>query len=148
MLQITNAIRDSIKPDVTMHTRCESMVMEGKNIVIVHVQRGTSCPYCLSGKGIRPEGVYVRQGSSTVPASENVILKMIRETGGDSFEATRSLLQDLTFEGTERFFQEENIKFEAEQKRTFGLIGQDGALSNLGLLLSDQCAHTIKTAVL
>jgi len=147
MLQMTNAIRDSIKPDVTMHTRCEMMVVEGKPVVGVHVQRGTSCPYYLSGKGIRPEGVYVRQGSSTVPASESVILKMIRETGGDSFEATRSLQQDLTFEWTEKFFQDENIRFETEQKRTLGLIGRDGAFSNLGFLLSDQCAHTIKAAV-
>ena len=147
MVQVTNVIRDSIKPDVTMHTRCESMVMEGENVVIVHVQRGTACPYYLSGKGIRPEGVYVRQGSSTVPATESIILKMIRETGGDSFEASRSLMQDLTFEEAERIFQEENIKFEAEQKRTLCLIGRDGAFSNLGLLLSDQCAHTIKAAV-
>lgn len=33
------------------------------------------------------------------------------------------------------------------RKRTLGIIGEDGAFSNLGLLLSDQCVHTIKVAV-
>jgi len=147
ILQATNAIRDSIKPDITMHTLCEIRRIEGKNIVVIHVQMGTACPYYLTGKGIRPEGVYVRQGASTAPATESAILKMIKDTGGDSFETTRSLLQELTFEQAEKSFQEENIKFGAEQKRTLGLIGQDGSFSNLGLLLSDQCTHTIKAAV-
>src|SRR5665647_3486998 len=90
ILQVTNAIRDSIKPDITMHTLCEIRQLEGKNIVVIHVQRGTACPYYLTGKGIRPEGVYVRQGASTAPATESAILKMIKDTGGDSFETTRS----------------------------------------------------------
>ena len=147
ILQVTNAIRDSIRPDITMHTLAEIRQFEGKNIVVIHVQRGTACPYYLTGKGIRPEGVYVRQGASTAPATESAILKMIKDTGGDSFETTRSLLQELTFDQAEKSFQEEKIKFGAEQKRTLGLIGQDGMFSNLGLLLSDQCTHTIKAAV-
>ena len=32
-------------------------------------------------------------------------------------------------------------------KRTLGIIGEDGAFTNLGLLLSDQCTHTSKLAV-
>ena len=147
ILQVTNAIRDSIRPDITMHTLAEIRQFEGKNIVVIHVQRGTACPYYLTGKGIRPEGVYVRQGASPAPATESAILKMIKDTGGDSFETTRSLLQELTFEQAEKSFQEEKLKFGAEQKRTLGLIGQDGMFSNLGLLLSDQCTHTIKAAV-
>ena len=72
---------------------------------------------------------------------------MIKETGGDNFETTRSLLQDLTFDQVTNAFNEENIKFGLEQKRTLGLIGQDNSFTNLGLLLSDQCAHSIKAAV-
>ena len=34
-----------------------------------------------------------------------------------------------------------------EQKRTLRLISEDGVFTNLGLLLSDQCAHTAKLAV-
>ena len=147
ILQVTNAIRDSIKPDITLHTLCETRQVKGKSVVVIHVQKGTASPYYLSGKGIRPEGVYVRHGASSVPATESCILKMIKDTGGDSFETTRSLLQDLTFDQAAKAFKEEKIKFGSEQKRTLGLIGQDNSFTNLGLLLSDQCAHTIKAAV-
>lgn len=147
VLQVTNAIRDSIKPDITLHTLPEIRQIQGKNIVVIHVQRGTACPYYLAGKGIRPEGVFVRQGASTAPATDSAILKMIKDTGGDSFEATRSLIQELSFMQAEKSFQEEKIKFSTEQKKTLGLIGMDGSYSNLGLLLSDQCTHTIKAAV-
>lgn len=147
ILQVTNAIRDSVRPDVIMNTLCEIREIEGKNVVVIHVQRGSAAPYYLAGKGIRPEGVYVRQGASSVPATESAILKMIKDAGGDRFETTRSLLQNLTFKQAERFFREEDIRFGAEQKRSLGLINQDGSYSNLGLLLSDQCTHTIKAAI-
>lgn len=115
ILKVTNAIRNTIKPDITMHTLSEIRQIQGKNIVVVHVQNGTACPYYL--------------------------------TGGDRFETTRSLLQDLSFKQAEKSFQAESIKFGIEQKRTLALIGMDGSYTNLGLLLSDQCTHTIKTAV-
>ena len=147
MLRVANAARDSVRPDVTMFMLCEVRELEGKKVVAVSVQKGAACPYYLSAKGIRPEGVFVRQGASTVPATESAILKMIRDTGGDNYETTRSLRQELTFESAQSVFNEGNIKFGAEQKRTLGLIGEDGAFTNLGLILSDQCAHTVKLAV-
>lgn len=147
MLKVTNALRDSIKPDITMFLLCEKREMEGKDVVTVSVQKGTACPYYLAAKGLRPEGVFVRQGASTVPATGSAILKMIKETDGDDYEAARSLNQDLTFQDAARFFAEEHIPFEQEQKRTLGLVSEDGVFTNLGLLLSDQCMHTAKLAV-
>ena len=87
MLRVTNAIRDAVRPDVTMFVECHNDVMDEKPVVCVSVQRGTARPYYLHGKGIRPEGVYVRQGASTVPATDAAILNMIKETSGDSYEA-------------------------------------------------------------
>ncbi len=147
MLKVTNALRDSIKPDITMFLCCEKREIDGKDVVAINVQRGTACPYYLAAKGLRPEGVFVRQGASTVPATGSAILKMIKETDGDDYESARSLYQELTFHCAERFFAEENIPLGQEQKRTLGLISEDGVFTNLGLLLSDQCIHTTKLAV-
>ena len=147
MLKVTNAARDSIKPDITMFLLCEKRELDDRDIVAVSVQKGTTCPYYLASKGLRPEGVFVRQGASTVPATGSAILKMIKETDGDDYESTRSLNQELTFQDTERFFSEENIPLGQEQRRTLGLINEDGVFTNLGLLLSDQCTHTAKLAV-
>lgn len=147
MLKAANAIRDSIKPDVTLFVKYESEQIDGKNIVVLDVQKGTSCPYYLTGKGIRPEGVFVRQGSSTVPATESKILKMIIETDGTEYETVRSLNQELAFTSVKKEFDIAKLEFGNAQMKTLGLINPDGMYSNLALILSDQCVHTIKLAV-
>lgn len=147
LLRVTNLIRDAIRPDVTMFTECEVSVLDGKRIIVITVLRGTARPYYLAGKGVRPEGVYVRQGSSSVPASETAILSMIRETSGDCYEDARSLNQQLTFEMANTYFKNKKLKFGDTQMRSLNMIGDDGAFTNLAMLLSDQCTHSIKLAV-
>lgn len=147
MLRVTNAIRDAVRPDVTMFVECNKDLMDEKSIVRVTVQRGTARPYYLHGKGIRPEGVYVRQGASTVPATDAAILNMIKETSGDSYEAARSLDQRLTFNKAIDFFEKRKIEFGRVQMRTLHLIGDDDTYTNLAFLLSEQCTHMIKLAV-
>ena len=147
MLRVTNMVRDAIRPDVTMFTEVYVTEMENKPVVVVNVQRGTARPYYLAAKGVRPEGVYVRQGSSSVPASETAILNMIRETSGDRYEDARSLNQQLTFEATAAYFARKEVPFGEKQMRTLNMIGEDGTYTNLAMLLSDQCVHTIKLAV-
>lgn len=147
ILKISNMIRDAIKPDVTMFVSYEIEELQGKKVIKVIVQKGTESPYYLAGKGLRPEGVYVRQGASSVPASENIIRNMIKETDGDRYEDMRSLNQDLTFRAAEEEFSLRKVSFEINQKKTLGIVNYDGIYTNLGLLISDQCVHTIKTAV-
>ena len=146
-LQISNMVRDSIKPDLTMFLHYETLTVDGKKIVAVDVQQGTERPYYIAKKGMRPEGVYVRQGYSSVPATNTAIRCMIKETDGDRFEEMRSLEQNLTFEIAKKTFAKRNVAFGAAQMKTLGLVTQDGVYTNLGLLLSDQCVHTIKAAV-
>ena len=146
-LQISNMVRDAIKPDVTMFVHYKTIEENGKDIVAVDIQRGTDRPYYLAKKGMRPEGVYVRQGYSSVPATDTAIRRMIKETDGDRFEAMRSLNQELTFEAAKKEFDLRNVEFGPQQMRTLKLVDQDNLYSNLGLLLSDQCVHTIKVAV-
>ena len=72
---------------------------------------------------------------------------MIKETDGDSYEKCRSLNQNLTFDYTEKIFENADLSFGLSQKKTLGLIGEDDLYTNLALLLSDQCNHTLKVAV-
>ena len=146
-LQISNMVRDAIKPDLTMFLHYETLTIDGKKIVAVDIQQGTERPYYIAKKGLRPEGVYVRQGYSAVPATNTVIRRMIKETDGDRFEEMRSLEQNLTFESAEKTFAQRHVTFGPAQMKTLGLVTQDGVYTNLGLLLSDQCVHTIKAAV-
>ncbi|MBM6897566.1 putative DNA binding domain-containing protein [Pseudoflavonifractor capillosus] len=145
ILQLNNMIRDSIKPDVTMFVGYETQHVSDKDIIAVTIQKGTDRPYYLGSKGLKPSGVYVRNGTSSDPATDTAIRRMIKETDGDSFESMRSLEQNLSFEAAEKQFEKQNIPFDTAKMQTLGMIS-DGIYSNVALLLSDQCPSTIKAA--
>lgn len=86
-----------------------------REIVALDILRGTDRPYYLAKKGMRPEGVYVRQGYSSVPATDTAIRRMIKETDGDRFEAMRCLNQELTFEAAKKEFTLRQVEFGPQQ---------------------------------
>lgn len=143
--RITNGIRDAIMPDVTMFVR---FTVQDNKVVRITVSEGTNKPYYLKGKGLKPSGVYVRQGASSVPASPERIRQMIKESDGDTFEENRSLEQDLTFEAAQRAFDLYGVEFNSLKYQSLGITQKkDGIYTNLALILSDQCTHTTKIAV-
>ncbi len=146
-LKCTSHIRDTIKPDISMFVKYEHLEMDGKAVLKISVSKGSMSPYYIAGKGIRPEGVYVRMGTASVPATETMIVGMIKDTTGETFEEMRSLNQNLTFIQADAEFEKAGLPFGEAQKKSLGLIGRDGCYTNLALLLSDQCEHKIKFAV-
>lgn len=143
--RITNGIRDAIMPDVTM---CVKYFIQDNKVVRITVNGGTNKPYYLKSKGLKPSGVYVRQGTSSVPASPEQIRQMIKGSDGDTFEEIRSLEQDLTFESAKIAFKRYGVEFGTEKYRALGITQKSNDIyTNLALLLSDQCPHTTKIAV-
>ena len=55
MLQVSNVIRDAIKPDLAMFCDITVETVQNKKVVKITVNRGTARPYYLAAKGIRPE---------------------------------------------------------------------------------------------
>ena len=147
MEKIGNMIRDGIKPDLTAYTSIERVEDDGKNLIRVSVSRGLKRPYHLTDKGLKPAGVFVRHGVSSVPATDEAIRQMLRESDGTTFDKMRSINQELTFDYAEKTFQTSQVAFDAVHKRTLGLIDVDGYYTNAALLLSDQCGHIIRCAV-
>ena len=105
--RLTNGIRDAITPDVTMFVR---YVLRDNEVIRVEVGEGTYKPYYLKGKGLKPAGVYVRQGATSVQASPEQIRQMIKDSDGDVFEEMRTLQQDLTFEKAEAVFKRYKVE--------------------------------------
>ena len=67
---------------------------------------------------------------------------------GDTFESMRSLHQDLTFDDAGKSFARYDVDFGEDKFIALGLRNiHDDQYTNLALLLSDQCQHTIKVAV-
>lgn len=145
-LKVTTCIRNAIRPDVSVFTSCCVEELDQKKIVVVQVQLGAARPYYLEGKGIRPEGVFIRQGASSNPASETAIFNMIRENSALSYEETRCLEQELAFDTLQKAFQKKELPLNIQQMKTLKLMRPDEEYTNLALLLSEQCPHTIKIA--
>lgn len=101
----------------------------------------------LTDRGLKPTGVFVRHGVSSVPATDEAIRQMLKESDGTAFDKTRSINQELTFTYAENVFQKCRLSFDEAHKRTLGLLDIDGYYTNAALLLSDQCGHIIRCAV-
>ena len=143
--RITNGIRDAILPDVTMFVK---YTIQENKVVRITISEGTNKPYYLRSKGLKPNGVYVRQGTSSVQASSEQIRQMIKDSDGDDFESMRSVEQELTFTSSAAAFESYGVDFSEEKYLALGMVHKnDGLFTNLALLMSDQCQHSIKVAV-
>ena len=60
-----------------------------------------------------------------MPAGTTAIRDMIKATDGDSYEALRSLNQELTFEKAKRVFSEKGIEGGPAQLRFLGITDID-----------------------
>ena len=143
-LSLTSGIRDNIRPDVTMFTKS---TLEKDQTIHVEIEEGTHKPYYLKEKGLKPSGVYVRQGTSAAQASRDQIRQMIKNADGDIYEEMRSLNQDLTFEQCKYEFKQRNLAFDESKFGSLGITSSAGNIyTNLGLLVSDQNPYTTKVA--
>ena len=109
--RITNGIRDAILPDVTMFVK---YTIQENKVVRITISEGTNKPYYLRSKGLKPNGVYVRQGTSSVQASSEQIRQMIKDSDGDDFESMRSIEQELTFTSAAAAFESYGVDFSEE----------------------------------
>lgn len=143
--RLTNGIRDAIAPDVTMFVK---YVLQDNKVIQIEIGEGSYKPYYLKSKGMKPNGVYIRQGASSVQASPDQIRRMIKDSDGDVFEEMRTVTQELSFEEAERTFNRYKVDFSEEKYIALGLRNiHDDQYTNLAMILSDQCQHTTKIAV-
>ncbi len=145
LLKLTNKMHSNIRPDVPMMVTTDVETFGDKKLIVVTVNRGSKRPYYLASKGLRPEGVYVRSGASSIPSSDTAILQMIQESAVDSFETRLSMEQNLSFEFAKSYFAESGFELSDAEMRTLGMLTAEG-FTNLALLLSDQCPSFVKAA--
>ena len=116
--RLTNGIRDAIQPDVTMFVR---YVLQENKVIRIEVGEGSYKPYYLKGKGLKPAGVYVRQGATSVQASPEQIRQMIKDSDGDVFEEMRTVQQNLTFDEAAVAFKRYKVDFLEDKYIALGL---------------------------
>lgn len=145
-LSVNALIHDAITPDLTLFAEATVEQFDDVDVIVVRVHQGPSKPYCLRGIGLRPEGVFVRQGTSAQPIPFDAIKRMIAASSPETFECSRSLEQHLTFNAACSALEGAEIDFTDAGKTSLGITTLDGSFTNMGLLLSDQCPFSIKIA--
>ncbi len=145
--QIASSMRDSIKPDIMMSISIEILEENSDDIIKITIDEGARKPYYIGDKGLKSSGVFVRQGTSAVGASEDAIRNMIKLSDGNTFELNRSLEQELNFVTLKNEFKKRKIDFGKVQQKTLYILNSSDMYTNLGLLCSDECKHSIKYAI-
>ena len=144
---LTGMINEGIKPSLIEHAQIKIEKYNNKDVIIVDIQSGPNKPYYLADKGLKPSGVYLRHGSSSIQVSDEIIRKMIFEHASLRFEEMISKNQDLSFECLEKKFKDSNLIFDKNKYKLLTIVNDENKYTNLGLLLSDQCSYTIKCAI-
>jgi ATP-dependent DNA helicase RecG len=145
--KLSSMIKDKIKPSILNYISIEKKSTDSREIIEIEVRQGDGKPYYLAEKGMRPSGVYMRLGNTSIPVKESNIRKMIIDNQGLTYETTRALKQNLTFDYFLDQFRSIDVIVDKSNMRSLELVDEDGLYNNLSLLMSDQCPHIIKVAV-
>ena len=143
---LSGMIRNGIIGNLTTYTDIEIKNIENKEIIELHITSAPDKPYYLADKGLKSSGVYIRHGSSTIQATDEIIRKMLLDSSKKSFEEEISNIQELTFDYAKSVFKKNNIEFSKDKYKSLKMITEN-KFNNLALLLSDQNPYTIKCAI-
>lgn len=143
---LSGMIREGIIGNLTLYTSIDVKSIENKNIIELHITSAPEKPYYLADKGLKPNGVYLRHGSSSIQATDEIIRKMLIESSYKKYEDEISKNQDLTFNYAKELFNNKNIDFKRSKYMSLKMLTEDN-YNNLALLLSDQNPFTIKCAI-
>ncbi len=143
---LSGMIREGIIGNLTTYTNIEIKEINKKDVIELHITSAPEKPYYLADKGLKSSGVYIRHGSSTIQATDEIIRKMLIESSKKSFEEEISNVQELTFDYAKEIFKKRNIEFANGKFKSLKMI-TDNKFNNLALLLSDQNPYTVKCAI-
>lgn len=144
---LSGMIQDGIKSDLTLYTNIVQEKINEKDVIVLEILNAPNKPYYLADKGLKSSGVYLRSGNTSVPASDEVIKKLIMDSQNIPFEEMISKNQSLHFNYLAEIFNEKNIDTNDTTLKTLNIINLDGKYTNLGLLLSDECPFSTKCAI-
>ena len=135
---ISSKIRDYIDPlpEVEMIPH----VIDGLHILQLKVNAGHYTPYYYVGDGQRV--AFVRVGDESIPATAEQMVRLVLKGTNRSYDSLKSesLAKKSTFVILANTFEERTGKnFQKKFLKSFGLITDDGWLTNAGALFSDDC---------
>ena len=131
-------IRDYMDPmpDVEMIP----LDMEGKRVLQLKVKEGLYTPYYYVGDGQRV--AFVRNGDESLPATAEQMVRLVLKGTNRTYDSLRTdkRTEDYSFAILANTFKE-RVQQEWDKKYllSFGLVTDDGYLTNAGALFADDC---------
>lgn len=139
-------LANRIRPDITTTSDVRFIRIDGKDVVEIFVHEGSKKPYYLRDKGCRPEGAFVRRGTSTVPATDDTFYRLTHDLVSSKYENQTFFRHDLSFDYLRGAMEAKGLGFDEDRMRLPHLKNDDG-FTNLGFILSDQFDQPIRMAV-
>ena len=113
--------------------------IDDKKFVIVEVNAGNQTPYYYEGDGQLI--AFVRVGNESVPADAIKMRELVLKGSGESYDALKSKydFSDMAFTKLKSVYkQRTGNTFEDSDYESFGIIDENGNLTNAGALLADE----------
>ena len=136
---ISEIIKAKIEPMLLF--KINPIEFDAKTVLKLEIKAGASTPYYYVNEGSKI--AYVRLGNESVVAPAHILNELILKGQRLSFDAmaSKSKFTDLSFTLFEATFKQ---RTRTSIERTsdypsFGLLDENGILTNAGVLLSDQC---------
>ena len=135
---ISLKIRDYMDPlpDVEMIP----LDLEGKHVLQLKVKEGAYTPYYYVGDGQRV--AFVRNGDESLPATGEQMVRLVLKGTNRTYDSlhTDRLLEDHSFAILANTFKERvHQDWDKKYLLSFGLVTDDGYLTNAGALFADDC---------
>ncbi len=112
---------------------------DGKVLVVLDVYKGDETPYYYSGDGVLE--AYVRIGNESVKATATELKRLVLRGKNTSYDSQNSTYkaEDYAFSKLkERYKKWTGNSFDDKDLVSFGLVNEQGNLTNAGALLADE----------
>ncbi len=112
---------------------------DGKVLVVLDVYKGDETPYYYSGDGVLE--AYVRIGNESVKATATELKRLVLRGKNTSYDSQNSTYkaEDYAFSKLkERYKKWTGNSFDDKDLISFGLVNEQGDLTNAGALLADE----------
>ena len=136
--KISETIKTRLDPIPEFRLRFQKI--DDKTLIILDVKSGEDTPYYYSADGVLE--AYVRVGNESVKATAVEQKRLIMKGRNMSFDTQISPYKVTDYAFTklrERYKKWTGKSFEDKDMLSFGLVNEDGYLTNAGALLADEC---------
>ena len=136
--KISEVIKTRLDPIPEFKLRFHK-IEDGKVLVILDVYKGDETPYYYSGDGVLE--AYVRVGNESVKATAIELKRLVLRGKNTSYDSQNSTykVDDYAFSKLkERYKKWTGNSFDDKDLISFGLVNEQGDLTNAGALLADE----------